>query len=302
MKYMRVIAKTGPMAALFLLTYSSALTAQTQEDTATNSAKPEKPSIVGQFGLFYKPNDVEAGVKIFKPGDNVFQQPAYWSDSAKVSEFVKIKTSKGEASIPDGMILPAVAITGLPGTSEIAIVYCTPPKKMDAETSTRMFGVLGRKIADSLSDGQKCLYDKDGDGSAELGFLLNDGTAEDRVPQPITPIALNVMKFRKAGLDYWVSLKLDKAKRPTFSLDMMQNGKKAKFYQITVGEQRYPRTKSVDKNSVLPIDFSNYGAKFRIISHDPKSGETKIEFSGQDKDQWMMVPTETEITVRFTPY
>lgn len=261
-----------------------------------------KPKRTDQIGLYYKPNDTDAVERIFKPGDAVVSRPALWALSAQLDAKLVLPTSEGNVEIEAGTVMPATLVAGLPGSDGETLVFCTVSKAADKVVTTRLLGVLGSKIVDSLSDGQKCLIDSDKDGKAEKAFLLNVGNADDRLPKAIDTVALNVSEFREAGVGNHVSIRLTKSKHIEFIIDIQQQGKSMKFDAITVPEGSFSKRKTVGKNPQFPIEFQYYGAKFTITDFDPETRSATIRFNGQNRDDLVVVPTHTIVRVRYSYY
>lgn len=258
-----------------------------------------KPKIVNEVGLFYKPNDVATGVREYKPGDLVLSQPTRWAVSAKIQEQVILGSGANAVVIARNSVLPLILVSNLPDAEGEQPVFCTVAGYHKTQNKTGALAALINNAANSLQDGQKCLWDKDGDGNAELGFLLNVGAREDRAPRPIPPVALNVEEFRAAGEGERVVIKLENGKRPKFSIDIIQQGKSIQFDTITALGRTYSRVTSLHKDSQYPTEMDIFGANVRILSYDKTSRLAKIELGLIEREKLVVVPTLTVIEVRY---
>lgn len=281
--------------AITLLGLFSIGTATATEPEAVN----EKPKPKSQAGLFYRAGNVKAGIRTFGPGDIIVKQPTLWGLSAKLTIPATINLDGEALFIPDGAVLPAVTIVGIPNATGEIIAFCTQAEKADKVLTTSVFGVLGAKIADSLSDGQKCLLDSDGDGKADQGFLLNDGKRQDRLPQPISPVPLNIAELREAGFDYAVTIELVKSKKPTFQINILHDGKFKQFNTINTALGSYSKSSSIPKKSPLPQELNVFGTKFRVLAFNAETREATLEFAEADEAFLMPVPTDTKITYTY---
>ena len=258
-----------------------------------------KPKIHARVGMFYFPNAEERGTKTFRPNEAILHRPTVWGLSAKIDRTVTLATSDGPASIEAGTVLPAVEISGLPGTSTKVIAFCTVVQKQLSRFGASQFGVLGAKIFRSLTDGRKCLYDKDDDGIAETGFLIDDGTREDRTPQGIEPEDLNITEFREAGFGNHVVFELQKGSTPSFRINIVVNNKKLDFDKIVDRTSAENRFQKIPKKGALPLDHVMFGAHFTILSHDKRTGETTIDWPSGYESEMVSVPTEVTFVYTF---
>jgi hypothetical protein len=281
--------------AITLLGLFSIGTATATEPEAVN----EKPKPKSQAGLFYRAGNVKAGIRTFGPGDLIVRQPTLWGLSAKLTMPATIKLDSESLFVPDGVVLPAVKIIGLPNATGETIAFCTEAKKADKLLTTSAFGIFGAKIADSLTDGQKCLLDSDGDGNADQGFLLNDGKREDRLPRPISPVPLNIAELREPGLGYAVIIQLVKSKKPTFEIDILHDGNFKQFHTIDTTLGSFSKRISISKKVSLPQDLNVFGTKFRVQAFNAETGEVTLEFAEADEARLMPVPTETKVTYTY---
>ena len=253
----------------------------------------DKPRLDGETRRFYFPNAVEAEEKVARPGEVILRRPVVWAWSAQIDASVELRTTAGSVTIDGGTVLPVVKISGLPGETEEVLAYCTAAPRFKPKTMGFMFGTLGAKAIRSMSDGRKCLYDKDGDGAAEFGFLLDEGKAEDRAPQPIAPVPLNIRENREVGTGDYVSITLRQASRPAFKVDVFENGN-----HVSVGSQRV----DLAKDTALPSETEVFGARFTIVAHDRKSGAVTLKWSGTDKNARIPVRSETVYVFNYVSY
>jgi hypothetical protein len=277
------------------------IAAQNQYTAKAEDAVSKKPKKSDQIGLFYQPNNADAGTGVFRPGNVVISRPALWGLSAQPTSRAIVKTSAGDIAIETGTIMPATLVSGMPGSASDTLVYCTVSEAPERVVATGLLGMLSSKILDSLTDGQKCLMDKDDDGRADHAFLLNAGSREDRLPRAIEPQELNVAELREAGAGDLVSITLTKSKNIEFVIDIEHRGESMKFDSIIGPKNKVKYTKrvSVGKNQTFPINFSVYGAKFQILAFDPQTRSATIEFGGQNRDDLIEVPTKTVVRVRY---
>lgn len=264
-----------------------------------SASATDKPKADRDAGRFYFPNRDEAGTRTVKSGEEIIRRPVVYSLSAKIAQTVRLRTSEGPAEILAGTVLPAVRIVNLPGQQGDVLAYCTPVVKANPALARGMFGVLGAKLIKSATDGRKCLFDRDGDGIADHAFLIDDGTAEDRAPQPIPPIALDIAENQPAGAGDYVSIRLRKASRPSFVIDIFENGKALTFDTITSDGISQTKRPTVEKDAALPIDYEIYGAKFQILGFDKKDGSMTIQWSADHRELMRSVPSEIVFVYRY---
>ena len=250
-----------------------------------------KPKIDAEVGRFYVPNAGQQGVRVVGPGDEILRQPILWGVAAKIGSEVRFATSEGDVSIPAGTVLPAVSISDRQGFRDSSIAYCTNVPSLK-QKGVGLMGILGPALVRSLSDGRKCLVDEDGDGFAERGFLLDDGTLADRTPRAITPVALNVAEMVEVGSGNYVSILVRKGVRPSFHIVIYQNGKRMDFDSISTGKGTVRREQSIDKNAAYPFLYEIYGAQFEIRSFDPRTGNITIAWPTDIIARRMPVPGE----------
>jgi hypothetical protein len=128
---------------------------------------------------------------------------------------------------------------------------------------------------------------------------LNIGTPNDRAPQPIPPINLNIEQFREAGQGDRIVIKLENSKRPRFSIDVIQQGKSMAFDTITVQDLTYSKQMSLHKDAQYPAEMDIMGANIRIVSFDKVSRLVKIELGLAEREKLVVVPMETVVKMRY---
>ena len=235
------------------------------------------PKVLEQATLYYQPNKMGAGVKTVRRGENIIVRPTVWDLSAKVGSSVSIKTSEGMVVIPEGTILPAVKIYNLSGYSGVATAFCTVERKSVPDRQPSPWGNLLAKIEHSMEDGRKCLLDSDGDGLAELGFLLDDGQPSDRLPSSITPVALNVAEMRERESGNSVEISVVRIKRPGFFISISEQGKGRLFEKIYTDRGVDMRWQDAPRDAALPLDMDVYGARIRILESNDADHTLKVE-------------------------
>lgn len=250
-----------------------------------------KPEISAETGRFYLPNDGKHGTQVVKDGDEVLRQPIRWDMAARTATEVRFATSDGDAVIPAGTILPAVRILHVAGMDATSIAWCTHVPYIK-DKARGLLGMLSTTAMRSLKDGRKCVVDRNGDGTAELALLIDDGTTTDRSLRPISPVALNMMSMAEIGSGDYVSIVVRKASRPSFRIVMYQNGKQVHFDTISVRGMNEPYIKSVDKKANYPLPFGIYGARFEIRSFDPITGTVTISWPSDGLGEKVPVPDE----------
>jgi hypothetical protein len=260
----------------------------------------QKPKPDAEAGRFYVPNAGKTGTVTVLPGEELLRQPIRWGIAAKPGTAVRFPTSDGEAVIKAGETLPAVEISGLPGANGNSLAYCTNvPMLKEKGGGGGLMGALGSAIIRSLQDGRKCLLDKDGDGSADLAFLIDDGELSDRTPRPIAPVALNVAEMAEVGPGDYVAIEARKGSRPAFRIVIFQNGKHVNFHTLTTPDGRERRFQSVAKGATYPLTHRIYGARFDIVSHDPATGAMTIAWPAEAAADKVPVPSEIQYSYRY---
>lgn len=253
----------------------------------------DKPKLDGETRRFYFPNAIEAGSKTVQPGDEILRRPVVWAFSAQLDAPVALQTADGPVMIDGATILPVVKISGLPGESGEVLAYCTAAPRFKPKTTGFLFGSLGAKAIRSMSDGRKCLYDKDGDGAAEFGFLLDEGNAKERAPQSIAPVPLNITQNREIGSGDYVVITLRQASRPSFKVDVFENGA-----HVSVGSQRI----DLPKDATFPSEVDVFGARLTVLAHDKKNAGVTLSWTGGDKDARIPVRSETVYIFTYSAY
>lgn len=263
---------------------------------ATESAA--QPAIDEEVGRFYFPNASANpnanGTITIKAYEHLVRNKVVWAKSAQVTKAVQIDTEKGMQWIETDEVLPAIRVSNLPGESGDVIAYCTVAKTFRPDTSQQVFGLLGAKLAKSLSDSRKCIYDKDRDGAADTLFYVDDGKEPGRRPQPIRPVALTIVENREIGLGDLVFITLSKASTPSFSIGIHEAGKFLRFETVALQGATEPQKQKLGKDISYPFDMSIYGAHFTILSHDPKSGAMTIRWSDDHRDARIPVQSEAK--------
>lgn len=282
------------VSVIALLAFNTPVAAETSSEPAAT-----KPKRVNQVGQFYQPNNVEPGIYTFDLGDDIVSQPTLWGISPKLDRRQSIATSDGQLFIEAEAVLPGVLVSGLPESDGDELVFCTAAKNKAPAPTMGLLGVLGTKIIDSLTDGQRCVWDKDNDGNADHAFLLNKGSRSDRTPSKIESIPLNVVELREVGPGNGVYISLSERKAPEFTIEIYQQGEEQIFDFIKKGNGSIPKVLRLKKNQIYPVDLEIYGANFQVISFDEKSKQITIQFDERYSDLLVNVPTETVVRYRY---
>jgi hypothetical protein len=253
------------------------------------AADEVEPRVVSQSKLFYQPNRMGAGVKVVHSGDDVVVRPTAWALSAKLDVDAILSTSEGQVRIPAGAILPSVTFSGISGSAEVS-GFCTAERKSVADKSTgSIWASLQTKLIRSLEDGRKCIVDTDGDGQADVGFLLNDGSKEDRIPKSIRSVNLNVAKLRERNEGSSITIKLVRVSRPTFAIYIYDEGKQKQFSNLQSTGVFEESWQEAPKGAQFPVDMVVFGAKLKLIASDKKAKTVTIEMI--ENDEYREVPT-----------
>lgn len=261
------------------------------------SADQVVPKVVSETGLFYQPNRMGAGIRVIRFSDNVVDRPTVWGLSAKLDADAVLTTSEGADKIPAGSILPEVKFMGIGGALGEVTGFCTPVRKNVADSVRGgLFASLQLKIQRSLEDGRKCVVDLDGDGLAEMGFLLDDGNDRDRVPHKINPVQLNIAKMREREPGNRVVISVYRTKKPAFSVHIFEQDKQRVFGTINSDGISEESVQAVPKGAQFPVDMVVFGAKLRVISSNAKERTVTVEtFENQE---YRSVPLHLEVTMR----
>jgi len=200
-----------------------------------------------------------------------------WSVSARPEVDVTLEGTAGPVTIAAGTLLPAVELFGVRGMKGHPTGYCTAERKTIPDETPSPLGGLLFKIERSLEDGRACILDTNADGMADQGFLIDKGSASDRMPRPIKPVALNVASLRERETGNRVTIEVFGSSRPGFLIAIKDQGRSRHFDTINADGVIDESIQKVPKGATYPYDMVVYGAKLRILAVDLKARTITIE-------------------------
>jgi hypothetical protein len=238
------------------------------------------------------------GSRTLVKDDVLWNVPLRWPKAAILEQSIQLAADDRRANVAAGDALAQTRLQfddlALAGATSFCVARLADPTKATG-------GLLGGMLARSLTDGQFCIVDKEGDGVADMSVLINAGSPAARMPVPIPPVryrtdvGVEVGKGDSARLVYRGGQK--------FELEFYQQGSKRRFDTFTTsgnfGRETFSawirRTKLGDGNQI----FATPSGKLRLRSFDKASGALTVDWDGRARLKLMPVPDEVRTSVRF---
>jgi hypothetical protein len=240
---------------------------------------------------------MEAGSKRIAKGDIAFEFPLRWESAAVLSRDLEVSAEDRQKTFKQGQALVESRLQFTDSGFARARSFCAP-RLADPLTKPGGFllnNLLGRAIMRSATDGQFCIIDRDGDGTAEYSVLVNAGSPAAREPRQIAPVAYDLTP--SAVVSEGDSMKVRYRGGRSFELQIVEQGHMRLFqtfeYQDQGGHHRFVRLYSAQKVAEGIYETGAPGITFKVSN--PSSDSTVIEWPKTDRPAIVPVPDDVKI-------
>ncbi|MBV9529170.1 hypothetical protein, partial [Sphingomonas sp.] len=159
--------------------------------------------------------------------------------------------------------------------------------------------LLGGALARSLTDGQFCIIDRDGDGLADHSVLVNAGSAAEREPQPIqaTPYAIAPAALVSEG----DAVRFVYRGGPdSFEFQIVEQGHTRLFQTFEVRDaagrgQRFDRWLRARKLDGDVYSVEAPGLAFTVSGYDPASKSVLVEWQRTIRARILPIPDTVRV-------
>jgi hypothetical protein len=241
---------------------------------------------------------MEAGSKTVTKGTLAFDFPLRWQSAAVLPTNIEVTADDRHQTLKQGQALVQTRLQFSDPALASAKSFCAPRL---ADPERGIAGILlGGMIARSLTDGQFCIIDRDGDGVAEMSVLVNAGSPAAREPKPITPVAYTLTPA--AIVSEGDSARLLYHGGKSFEFQVIEQGHARRFTSFTYRDRNGSHTFS---NFLRPQKLSEGvyridapGLSFTLAGYDNSTGTAKIEWPATSSPAVVPIPDDVAVTVR----
>jgi len=239
-----------------------------------------------------------AGSRTLARDEVLWSIPLRWPKAAVLEQSTQLAADDRRANVNVGDVLAQTRLQFDDPALAGAVSFCVARRAEPNKLATLLIGDM---IARSLSDGQFCIIDKDGDGSAEMSVLVNAGSAAARTPVAIPPLRYRLDVGVEVGKGDYARLVYRGGQK--FELEFYEQGAKRRYDTFTtttnLGRETYGslirRTKSGDGSQF----FLTPGGTLRLRSFDSATGSVTIDWDARQRFKLMPVPDVVRTTVRY---
>lgn len=253
-----------------------------------------------------QPNSGPRIARSYRVGETILQLPILWASAATLDQATAIDVDGASVPLPVGTVLAQQPLQQAGGATLRA--YCTPRRAAERATdhgllAAPLFRMTLRPLLRSTTDRQLCLIDSDGDGQADQGLAIGDGSPEARTPHAVTPVALNAAPLVPVSSEDQVRIVLKGVGRrgtsAEFEIVVEQQGRRRAFQTISGpwgSSERLPR---VTIGRSPPTAASLLAAEFTILAADPNAQTLRIQWpDGADPNRFVIIPDTLRIVYR----
>lgn len=255
------------------------------------------------------PNSGPRVARSYHVGDAVLELPLRWASAATLGQAATIEVDGASEQLPAGTVLALQQLAEAGGPSVRA--YCTPRRAAERATdrgllAAPLFRLTLRPILRSSTDRQLCLIDSDGDGRADRGLVVGDGSPEARTPHGIAPVPLDVADLVPSSGQDRVRIVLtrvhSRGEWAEFEIQIQQQGHN-RFFETIGGpwgsSTRVSRVAIAAKSPGAPTEASILGADFAILAIDPQGRSARIQWpDAADANRSVTIPDGLRIIYR----
>lgn len=239
-----------------------------------------------------------AGSRTLAKDQALWSIPLRWPKAAILEHPTQIIADDRRVNLNVGDVLVQTRLQFDDPSLASAVSFCLPRR---AEPNKMAVALIGDMIARSLSDGQFCIIDKDGDGTVEMSVLINAGSPAARTPVAIAPIRYRSDVGVEIGKGDYARLVYRSGQK--FELEFYEQGSKRRYDTFTtttnLGKEAYNslirRTKSADGSQF----FVTPGGTLRLRSVDNVTGSITIDWDARSRLKLIPVPDVVQTRIRY---
>jgi hypothetical protein len=239
-----------------------------------------------------------AGSRTLARDEVLWNIPLRWPKAAILEQATQVAADDRRINLNVGDVLVQTRLQFDDPALANAATFCLPRR---AEPNKVAVALIGDLIARSLSDGQFCIVDKDGDGRAEMSVLINAGSPAARMPVAIAPLPYRTDVGVEIGKGDYARLVYRSGQK--FELEFYEQGSKRRYDTFTsstnFGKEGYNsfirRTKSPDGSQF----FITPGGTLRLRSVDSATGAITVEWDARSRLKLMPVPDVVQTRIRY---
>lgn len=238
------------------------------------------------------------GSRTLVKDDVLWNVPLRWPKAAILEQATQLAADDRRANLNVGDALAQTRLQFDDPALAHAVSFCVARL---ADPNKATWGIIGGILARSLTDGQFCIIDKDGDGIADLSVLINAGSPAARTPVTMTPLRYRLAIGAEVGKGDYARLVYRGGQK--FELEFFEQGSKRRYDTFTTssnfGRETFSslirRTKLRDGNQV----YLTPGGTLHLRSFDQATGAITIDWDARTRFKLMPVPDEVRTTIRY---
>lgn len=239
-----------------------------------------------------------AGSRTLARDEVLWTIPLRWLKAAVLEQSIQVAADERRTNLNAGDVLVQTRLQFDDPALADAVSFCVPRR---AEANKLAVALIGDMIARSLSDGQFCIVDRNGDGTAEMSVLINAGSPAARMPVAITPVRYRTDVGVEVGKGDYARLVYRGGQK--FEFEIYEQGSKKRYDTLTtgtnLGKETYGswirRTKTSDGSQF----FITPGGTLRLQAFDKATGSITIDWDARRRFKLMPVPDAVQTRVRY---
>jgi hypothetical protein len=239
-----------------------------------------------------------AGSRTLAKDQALWSIPLRWPKAAILEQAIQLGADDRRTNLNVGDVLAETRLQFDDPSLAGAVSFCVARLAEPSKVTTALIGGL---LARSLTDGQFCIVDREGDGTADMSVLINAGSPTARTPVRITPLRYRSDVGVEVGKGDYARLVYRGGQK--FELEFYEQESKRRYDTFTtttnLGKEAYSsfirRTKTANGSQF----FVTPGGTLNLRSFDEATGSITIDWDARTRFKLIPVPDDVQTRVRF---